>query len=329
MSQASNIDHDFSNLEENLLKMWIPVTGARTASELWIKNFQKFASSILNPDLASRLIRRLIVKRRLPIFQHDRDFECYFDAQSPFQLKEAILTGSFNEGLFLYSSERPDMDFMCELKNIMFSQRDLENGSLSLREHTPFVYAYVGNEGMQKLWSEFLDDSAKEEGKHRLCARKVKEKLSENFKKMGRRKTDMFGVEQLEEVTEGAAITIVKSEPTHSYRDCLVDFVKKILRQPVNQPLDLGKEYMQSIGNLPDFLYDKLVLSSDIVLCIFCEGWPSCAREWITRGRLWPDMESVNKIARNGFHIVPKSSSDGDFRLSFSCAESMLIQTLS
>jgi hypothetical protein len=37
----------------------------------------------------------------------------------------------------------------------------------------------------------------------------------------------------------------------------------------------------------------------------------------------------VEKITKSGFHIVPKSSPDGEFRLSFSCAETMLIQTLS
>jgi hypothetical protein len=36
----------------------------------------------------------------------------------------------------------------------------------------------------------------------------------------------------------------------------------------------------------------------------------------------------VEKIKQGGFHIVPKSSPDGDFRLSFSCAETTLIKTL-
>ena len=77
-----------------------------------------------------------------------------------------------------------------------------------------------------------------------------------------------------------------------------------------------------------DFEPLRIVSSSDIVSCIFCEGWPSCAREWITRDRLWPDAESVKSITHGGFHIVPKSSPDGDFRLSFTGAETMLIKTL-
>ena len=57
-----------------------------------------------------------------------------------------------------------------------------------------------------------------------------------------------------------------------------------------------------------------------------CDGWPLSAKEWITRKRTWSDEELVNKIAQGGFHIVPKSSSEGDFRLSFSFAETTLIK---
>ena len=56
--------------------------------------------------------------------------------------------------------------------------------------------------------------------------------------------------------------------------------------------------------------------------------WPACAREWITRKREWPDLNSVENIVQAGFHIFPKSSPGGDFRLCFSRAETMLMQTL-
>jgi hypothetical protein len=36
----------------------------------------------------------------------------------------------------------------------------------------------------------------------------------------------------------------------------------------------------------------------------------------------------VEKIIHAGFHIVPKSSHNGDFRLSFSRAETILVKTL-
>jgi hypothetical protein len=61
-------------------------------------------------------------------------------------------------------------------------------------------------------------------------------------------------------------------------------------------------------------------------LALSCDGWPLSAQEWITRERAWPDEELVNKIAQGGFHIVPKSSPEGDFRLSFSFAETTLIK---
>jgi hypothetical protein len=44
---------------------------------------------------------------------------------------------------------------------------------------------------------------------------------------------------------------------------------------------------------------------------------------------MWPDNDLVTKIAQNGFHIVPKCSTEGDFRLSFSFAETTLITHLS
>ena len=103
--------------------------------------------------------------------------------------------------------------------------------------------------------------------------------------------------------------------------------INEALGRPVKQLFDINarKDLEMAIQVV---LY-KLVPSSDIVLAISCGGWPSCAREWIKRERDWPDVCTVEKIAQDGFHIVPKSSPDGDFRLSFSCAETKLIETLS
>ena len=61
------------------------------------------------------------------ILHIQRNFESYFDDQAPFQLCEAILTGSIREGLFLFSTDAPDMNFMCVLKNINFSQKYQED----------------------------------------------------------------------------------------------------------------------------------------------------------------------------------------------------------
>ena len=63
-------------------------------------------------------------------------------------------------------------------------------------------------------------------------------------------------------------------------------------------------------------------------MSIRCDRWPRCAWEWLTRTRHWPDKNLVQKICQEGFHIVPKSSPEGDFRLSFSSAETTLIENL-
>ena len=67
----------------------------------------------------------------------------------------------------------------------------------------------------------------------------------------------------------------------------------------------------------------------DYVLAIKCEGWPLCAQEWISRPRCWPAPDLVDAIIKGGFHIVCKSSPEGDFRLSYTDAEILLIQNLS
>ena len=66
----------------------------------------------------------------------------------------------------------------------------------------------------------------------------------------------------------------------------------------------------------------------DLVLAIKCDGWPLFAQEWSSRSRCWPSDEIVQAIIDDGFHIVCKSSAEGDFRLSYSNAEMLLIQNL-
>ncbi len=88
--------------------------------------------------------------------------DCYFDKEPPFQVSETFLSGSWAEGLFLHgensSMELPDMDFMCELKNISFSQEDQAQHRLLLREDTPFIHAFVTDEDKLRMWSDYLED---------------------------------------------------------------------------------------------------------------------------------------------------------------------------
>ena len=66
-----------------------------------------------------------------------------------------------------------------------------------------------------------------------------------------------------------------------------------------------------------------------MVLAIQCNGWPLCAQEWIFRPRCWPSSDLLQTIFKEGFHVVSKSSPEGDFRLSYSNAETLLIANLS
>jgi hypothetical protein len=67
----------------------------------------------------------------------------------------------------------------------------------------------------------------------------------------------------------------------------------------------------------------------DFVLAIKCNGWPLSAQEWLSRPRCWPNQDIVQKIIKDGFQVVLKSSSEGNFRLSYSNAEVLLIENLS
>jgi hypothetical protein len=328
--QASSAD--YSTLKNTILEMWEPAgVGVQTAEDLLAKNYEKIFDPFFNMfnifyDNSCSIQNgiKFICEDFCKRYVFKTNFQNYFDAQPPFQLCEAILTGSLSEGLFLFTLEPPDMDFMCVLKNIAFSQQDQADGTLLLREDTPFVCAFISKKEIQNLWSEFLDEGDKHTGKRRLSSRKLKEELEKNYKKTG----GLFrtsGKEGLEEVAEGAALTVRKSEPVVPSIKRIRKFVKEILTQPINEPFNIDYVFHAQMMHA---VLDKLIPSSDIVLSIFCEGWPPCAKEWITRQRLWPDIHSVEKIIHAGFHIVPKSSHNGDFRLSFSRAETILVKTL-
>ena len=306
--------------------MWVPVASVQNLVDLFLKNYEKAFCSVFKMVNLPIVVQDTIKRQNEELCKRSvfkTHFQSYFDTHPPFQLSEEILTGSLSEGLFLYSFEPPDMDVMCVLKNITFSQDDQKNGGLQVREDTPFVYAFVTKKETQHLWGEFFHNADTQAGKSRLSSRKLKEKLQDNYQRTSR----MFHTlceEELEKINEGGAATIRKPKPFMSFVQFVVETTKKVLRQPVNERLNIQIDNCQFEDDMSQFL----VPSSDIVLSIYCEGWPSCAREWMTRERLWPQIHSVEKIIQCGFHIVPKSSPDGDFRLSFSRAESMLIETL-
>ena len=200
--------------------------------------------------------------------------------------------------------EISDMDFMCMLKNISYytfhkNIKDQACGNL-IREDTPFVNAYITTTELLKMWEDFLEDPSTDKSKRQLSARKLKAMLHEYYKKMG-------------EFLEGA------SEKCKTIGDGPSLKLKREL--PKFNPED-------PFQYVSDIIWYRIIASSDIILTIRCDGWPRCAWEWLSRTRHWPDKNLVQNISQDGFHIVPKSSPDGNFRLSFSNAETTLIETL-
>ena len=64
-----------------------------------------------------------------------------------------------------------------------------------------------------------------------------------------------------------------------------------------------------------------------------CLTWPMVAQEWRERQRKWPSPHVVDKVIREGFHLVVKAPKNGgnpecDFRISFSHAEFLLSQEI-
>ncbi|XP_033100664.1 uncharacterized protein LOC117104110 isoform X2 [Anneissia japonica] len=70
----------------------------------------------------------------------------------------------------------------------------------------------------------------------------------------------------------------------------------------------------------------------DVAIALHGVDWPTFANPWISRNRQWPEKDTVDKIIKDGYHIVPKyfpggSGIDLEWRLSFSVAERTLART--
>ena len=302
---------DTNALRDAILRMWTPVVGAKSLYEVIVSNQQKIYASFGHDNFYGRLMASRNIPMR-PFFPSGQD---YSDNQPPFEIAEEILSGSWSEGLFLYGHSKikiPDMDYMLVLKNISFSKEDQLSGNLTLKEDTPYVYAYITDEDSVKMWNEFLADRKDVAGK-RLSSRKLKEKLHQNYKKLPL----ISQSDNSNDVDDGAAMYINRVD----YATPSLKAASKVFTNQIGR----------NVGNMIDFsreLKNEIFTGSDIVLAISCEGWPCCAIEWINRDRIWPHRHVVQKITEDGFHIVPKRSTEGDFRLSFSSAETKLIENL-
>ncbi|XP_033116141.1 uncharacterized protein LOC117116252 [Anneissia japonica] len=86
-------------------------------------------------------------------------------------------------------------------------------------------------------------------------------------------------------------------------------------------------EGMKEDGSVLQF--DQTV---DVAIALKGVNWPTIANPWVSRLRDWPEKRIVDKIIKDGYHIVPKcypggSGIDVEWRLSFSVAERTLAHT--
>ena len=306
--QMAQISFGQSDLRKALLRVPKHAAGARNIADILKINLENMLPNSFNyfekvvPAFTKCLISCIaedIDKQLLELLMK------YFNTNPPFQFDEALLSGSWSEGLTMHqvlnTSELSDMDFMCILKNISFSAEDQACGNLEVKEHTPFVNACITNPELLKMWGKFLEDPNEDTTRSQLSARKLKAMLHENYKKRG-----MFlhgDSEKCKTIGDGPSLELKGELPKFNSEDIF-----------------------QDTSHLLDIIRYKIVASNDIILTIRCDGWPHCAWEWLLRDRLWPDKILVQRICQEGFHIVPKSSPEGNFRLSFSNAETTLIE---
>ena len=167
----------------------------------------------------------------------------------------------------------PDMDFMLVLDHISFSEESQRCGNLILKEDTPFLDAYITNKATANLWQEFLLDQDVAQS-NRLSSKKLKEKLHEKHQLM-----DVFGYAWKDNATanvDGAAMYTIGLENLFSPINGLLSSVQSTVSKDNASKLHAHVNFVKDI-------YSENFTGCDIVLAISCDGWPSCAREWITR----------------------------------------------
>ncbi len=226
-----------------------------------------------------------------------------FDSEEPFQLEDILFSGSFSEGtqkINFKTNSMSDVDCMLILKNIKVTEEDQKSGNLTVKEDTPFANWYLKDDDLIEKWADFLEASSNTrcERSVRLSSIKLKNRFRENYINYGPMFTPLVK-EDVGKIDEGPSVAVRSKLPGEV---------------EVNDQLPMG--------SFP-------VEDADFVLAIKCDGWPLCAQEWSSRSRCWPSQDIVQKIIEGGFHIVCKSSLEGDFRLSYSVAEILLIQNVS
>ena len=126
-----------------------------------------------------------------------------------------------------------------------------------------------------------------------------------------------------------------KDLPSHSDAKRENEKIKHEIRAMYNRWVEnlLGvetqTEQTQFQGTEKARLHERVKFGMDIVPAFRTSGWPEVARGWISRKRMWPSPDIVDKIVQEGCHLVvkpPKANGNPvcDFRISFSHAEYLL-----
>ena len=219
-----------------------------------------------------------------------------YESETLFQLDDILLSGSITEGTFLFSLDNEtssDIDFMIVVRHIKITEEDQKKGNLVVKENTPFVSLYLTDEDLIETCVDCLHETSSNtswEKRAKLSSMKLKMQFKEKY----------------------------------SFSEFFMPNKKDDLKTVEDIPsLALSAKF-----SFPMWRHAP-VRNFDFVLAIKCEGWPLCAQEWIFRPRCWPSQDLVQTIVKEGFHIVCKSSPKGDFRLSYSSAETLLIADLS
>ena len=255
-----------------------------------VKKFPPFISE--DYDAEGYLLPQGLAKRFIKkpfLLSMINDYGC----EPLFHLDDILFSGSITEGTFLISSDKKassDIDLMLVLKHIKITEVDQKKGNLVVKENTPFVNFCLTNEDLIKNFADCLETSS--------------DAIWERAK-LSSKKLQMRFIEK-----------------------CPLSSILTVKNQDGVQVFDEGPS-IPLFAKLRIPMFNHIPVHFDFVLAIKCNGWPLCAQEWIFRPRCWPSPKLVRTIVKEGFHIVCKSSPEGDFRLSYSTAETLLIGNLS
>ena len=123
----------------------------------------------------------------------------------------------------------PDVDFVCVLKNIKFTENDQIEGNLTVRDGTPFVNAYITNEACAELWKDFLHEPSS--SKQQLSSLKLKGKFRKNYSNVGNLFQPHFlhSSEHVQSQPERAAFTVETDEPQNFTPIIYTDSLRSLL----------------------------------------------------------------------------------------------------